>query len=124
MTKTPAQLADVKRTLAEGGFVRFTWGVGTVELIDSRSHSRRLDRRTYQAITKRSDLQRTTTGSVESKDLIVEWRQPEADFDMRKKVCELYGSGFSQSAIAAHLKIPLRQVIEHLRAVDIKKRKS
>jgi hypothetical protein len=71
----PAFLMEVLQTLARGGLVRFTWADGTVELIDSNLQSRPVDSRTYQALIRRPDLNRTQRGSVENKNLIIEWRQ-------------------------------------------------
>jgi hypothetical protein len=59
--------------LDSGGFVRFTWSKCLSEVIDSNGVAYSFDGRSYQAFLKRPNLQRTETGSVETKDLIITW---------------------------------------------------
>jgi hypothetical protein len=79
-TKTTgvAQLAEIKRVLTNGGLVRFIWASGHTVLI-SRNGKRltTLDGRTYQGFLKTvaPSLEETSTGSIETQDLIIEWRQ-------------------------------------------------
>jgi hypothetical protein len=75
MSKTPkALLADVGRELADGGFVRFVWSTGAASLFLSNGSEWRIDGRTYFSITQSKYLKKTSTGSVEAGDLIIEWR--------------------------------------------------
>jgi hypothetical protein len=73
-----AKLADVGRVLAEGGIVRFQWVTCWTVLISADSGSYTpLDGRTYQGFLKvvAPKLERTETGSTETKNLVIEWRQ-------------------------------------------------
>jgi hypothetical protein len=68
---------DVHRVLTEGGFVRFIWHTGRKELITASGRSLRIDGRTYQEFLKTlaPKLKRSETGSMEERDLVIEWRQ-------------------------------------------------
>ena|SRR5882762_5566353 len=72
-----ALLKDVERVLADGGFLRMTWHDGRTELVSATGESQIVDGRTYQAFTNKHQygLNRVETGSTESKDLVIEWRQ-------------------------------------------------
>ena len=72
-----ARLGEVKRVLANGGLVRFIWASGHTVLISA--NGKRLtsfDGRTYQGFLKTVApiLQETTTGSIKTQDLIIEWK--------------------------------------------------
>jgi hypothetical protein len=72
-----AQLAEVKRVLANGGFVRFIWrSCHTVLISANGKRLTTLDGRTYQGFLKTvaPTLQETKTGSIETQDLVIEWR--------------------------------------------------
>jgi hypothetical protein len=72
-----ARLAEVKRVLANGGLVRFIWASGDTVLISANGKRlTTLDGRTYQGFLKSvaPTLQETTTGSIETQDLIIEWK--------------------------------------------------
>jgi len=73
----PVISKDIHRVLTEGGFVRFIWRTGRKELITPSGRSLRIDGRTYQGFLKTlaPRLERTETGSMEEKDLVVEWRK-------------------------------------------------
>jgi hypothetical protein len=78
-TKTTgaAQLAEVRRVLTNGGLVRFIWASGHTVLISA--YGKRLttlDGRTYQGFLKTvaPSLLETPTGSIESQNLIIEWK--------------------------------------------------
>lgn len=73
-----AQLAEVRRVLANGGLVRFVWASGHTVLISADGKRlRTLEGRTYHDFLKTvaPSLQETSTGSVETQDLIIEWKQ-------------------------------------------------
>jgi hypothetical protein len=73
-----ARLAEMKRVLANGGLVRFIWASGHTVLISANGKRlTSLDGRTYQGFLKTvaPALQETSTGSIETKDLIIEWKQ-------------------------------------------------
>jgi hypothetical protein len=69
---------DVKRIVAHGGLVRFTHksALATLVSVDGYSFSQ-LDRRTYDAFlrTIAPQLSRTESGSVETGDLVIWWKQ-------------------------------------------------
>jgi hypothetical protein len=69
-----ARLYDVKKVLAEGGFIRFTWATGTAELVGA-SAVRPVSAPAYLALTKRYNVEKKETGSVETGDLVIEWRR-------------------------------------------------
>jgi hypothetical protein len=72
-----AQLAEVKRVLANGGLVRFIWASGHTVLISANGKRlRTLEGRTYQGFLKTvaPSLQETATGSIGTQDLIIEWK--------------------------------------------------
>jgi hypothetical protein len=72
-----AQLAEVRRVLANGGLVRFIWASGHTVLISANGKRlTSLDGRTYQGFLKTvaPTLQETSTGSIETKDLIIGWK--------------------------------------------------
>jgi hypothetical protein len=72
-----AQLAEVKRVLANGGLVRFIWASGHTILISGNGKRlTTLDGRTYEGFLKTvaPTLQETSTGSIETQDLIIEWK--------------------------------------------------
>jgi hypothetical protein len=71
-----ARLRDVERVLADGGFVRFRWGVGHAELVGATGETRTLDGRTYQRFLRKhqAGLNRVETGSRATKNLLIEWR--------------------------------------------------
>jgi hypothetical protein len=78
-TKTTgaAQLAEVRRVLANGGLVRFIWASGHTVLISANGKRlTTLDGRTYQGFLKTvaPALQENPTGSIENQDLIIEWK--------------------------------------------------
>jgi hypothetical protein len=70
--------ADVKRIVDHGGLVRFTiervWRLSFLLTGESLSQ---LDRRTYNAFLRSiaPQLSRTQSGSVETGDLVIEWKQ-------------------------------------------------
>ncbi|MFI5073329.1 MAG: hypothetical protein ACHP8A_20895, partial [Terriglobales bacterium] len=67
----------VKRVLTNGGLVRFTWASGDTVLISANGKRlTTLDGRTYEGFLKTvaPSLQETTTGSIETQDLIIEWK--------------------------------------------------
>jgi hypothetical protein len=73
-----AQLAEVRRVLTNGGLVRFVWASGHTVLISANGKRlATLDGRTYHGFLKTvaPSLQETSTGSVETQDLIIEWKQ-------------------------------------------------
>ena len=73
-----AKLADVRRILTEGGIVRFQWATCWTVLISADGGSfTTLDGRTYQGFLKTvaPKMERTETGSTETKDLVIEWRK-------------------------------------------------
>jgi hypothetical protein len=73
-----AQLAEVKRVLANGGLVRFVWASGHTVLISANGKRlTMLDGRAYHGFLKTvaPSLEETSTGSIETQDLIIEWKQ-------------------------------------------------
>lgn len=73
-----AQLAEVRRVLANGGLVRFVWRSGHTVLISANGKRlTTLDGRAYDGFLKTvaPGLQETSTGSIETQDLIIEWKQ-------------------------------------------------
>jgi hypothetical protein len=74
-----ARMKQVRRILDEGGLVRFNWRVGWTRVFSANGlYVTTLDGRTYSAFlrTLAPKLERSETGSVETKDLVVEWRKP------------------------------------------------
>jgi hypothetical protein len=72
-----ARLAEVKRVLTNGGLVRFIWASGHTVLISANGKRLiTLDGRTYQGFLKTvaPTLRETTTGSIETQDLVIEWK--------------------------------------------------
>jgi hypothetical protein len=72
-----AKLKDVREALANGGCVRFVWNTCGPRIISADGESVPLDGRTYQGFltSLAPTLKRTEAGSVETKDLIIEWRK-------------------------------------------------
>jgi hypothetical protein len=76
-----AHLGEVKRILAHGGSVRFTYKTSLAILIAADGHlCAQLDKRTYDAFLRSfsHQLSRTESGSTENHDLVVEWREATA----------------------------------------------
>jgi len=72
-----ARLAEVKRVLANGGLVRFIWASGHTVLVSANGKRlATLDERTYHGFLKTvaPTLQETKTGSIETQDLVIEWK--------------------------------------------------
>jgi len=71
-----AKLKDVERVLADGGVVRFRWGVSHAELVSATGKTQTLDGRTYQRFLRKhqAGLNRVESGSRATKDLLIEWR--------------------------------------------------
>jgi hypothetical protein len=72
-----ARLAEVRRVFASGGLVRFIWASGHTVLISANGKRlTTLDGRTYEGFLKTvaPNLQETATGSIETQDLIIEWK--------------------------------------------------
>jgi hypothetical protein len=72
-----AQLAEVRRVLANGGLVRFIWASGhTVLMSANGKRLTTLDGRTYHGFLKTvaPSLLETPTGSIETHDLTIEWK--------------------------------------------------
>jgi hypothetical protein len=73
-----ARMADVKRIVAHGGLVRFTHKTALAILVSSDGQIRyQLDRRTYDAFLRviARQLSRTESGSAETGDLVIDWKQ-------------------------------------------------
>lgn len=73
-----AQLAEVRRVLTNGGLVRFVWASGHTVLISPLGKRlTTLDGRTYHGFLKTvaPGLQETSTGSIQTQDLTIEWKQ-------------------------------------------------
>jgi hypothetical protein len=76
-TSGVARLAEVRRVLAIGGLVRFIWASGHTVLISANGKRlTTLDGRTYQGFlrTVAPSLLEIPTGSIETQDLIIEWK--------------------------------------------------
>jgi hypothetical protein len=74
-----ARMTDAKRIVAHGGLVRFTYKTGMAILVSADGGIRyQLDRRTYDAFLRviAPELSRTESGSTETNDLVIEWKQP------------------------------------------------
>jgi hypothetical protein len=73
-----AMMKQVRRVLDEGGKIIFDWKSCQTGLISADGNSFMMDGRTYQGFLKRlaPKLQRTETGSTETKDLVIEWSKP------------------------------------------------
>jgi len=73
-----ARMRQVQRVLNEGGYVKFDWKICRTIVISADGELfTTMDGRTYQGFLKTlaSRLQRTETGSTETKDLVIEWRK-------------------------------------------------
>lgn len=73
-----AQLAEVRHVLANGGLVRFVWASGHTILISADGKRLgTLDGRTYHGFLKTvaPNLQETSKGSIDAKNLIIEWKR-------------------------------------------------
>jgi len=73
-----ARMADVKRMIAHGGAVRFIYKTSLAILVSADGEIRyQLDRRTYDAFLRAiaHQLPRTESGSAETNDLVIEWKQ-------------------------------------------------
>ena len=73
-----AQMHQVSRVLNDGGVVRFIHKDGWAILITADGESfQALDGRTYAGFlrTRATKLTRSESGSIESGDLIIEWRR-------------------------------------------------
>lgn len=71
------QLAEIKRVLAKGGLIRFVWASGhTVLISPSGKRLTTLEAHTYGGFLKTvaPSLQETSTGSIETEDLVIEWK--------------------------------------------------
>jgi hypothetical protein len=71
-----ARLAHVKRIVARGGLVRFTYKTALAILVSADGQLlSQLDRRTYDAFLRSiaPQLLRTESGSLETGDLVIEW---------------------------------------------------
>jgi hypothetical protein len=75
-----AWMKHVRRVLTEGGHVRFEWR-NCLTILVSADHKSftTIDRGTYQRFLKTlaPELERAEIGSVEIKDLVIEWRKGE-----------------------------------------------
>lgn len=71
-----AKLADVRRVLNDGGYVRFVWVSASPTLISAGSETP-IDLRSYQGFLKTvaPTLKCSRIGSTETKNLVIEWRQ-------------------------------------------------
>ena len=69
-----AQLSDVGRALAEGGFVRHIWSTGVRTLVWANGSEWPIDGRTYRALIRNPRLRKTETGSSDAGNLVMEWR--------------------------------------------------
>ncbi len=73
--RTPkAQLSDIGRVLAKGGFVRFVWATGVSTLHWPNGSEWRIDGRSYQSVVHNSRLRKSERGSTAKSDLVIEWR--------------------------------------------------
>lgn len=73
--KRLATLPDVYHALTIGGFIRFKWATCEPELVIG-ANVRPLDGRTYHAIIGNTcGLVRSEYGTMEAKDLVIEWRK-------------------------------------------------
>jgi hypothetical protein len=73
-----ARIADVRRIIAHGGLVRFSYKTAFAILVSADGEVRyQLDRRTYDAFLRAiaPQLSCTESGSIETNDLVVEWKQ-------------------------------------------------
>lgn len=73
-----AELAEVRRVLSNGGLVRFAWRSGhTVLISPNGKRLTTLDGRAYHGFlqTVAPSLQETSTGSIETEDLVIEWKK-------------------------------------------------
>jgi hypothetical protein len=72
-----ARLKDVREALANGGYVRYVWGVCGPVIVSANGESMPMDGRTYQGFltSLAPTLVRTETGSTDTRDLIIEWRK-------------------------------------------------
>ena len=73
-----ARIHDISGVLNDGGIVRFIHRDGWAILVAADGESfQTLDGRTYTAFlrTRATKLTRTESGSLESGDLVIEWRR-------------------------------------------------
>ena len=73
-----ARMADVKRIIAHGGLVRFSYKTLATLVSPNGEIRYQLDGRTYESFLKlvAPQLSRTESGSAKTKDLVIEWKQP------------------------------------------------
>ncbi len=71
-----ARLPDIRRVVEEGGYVRFVWASNSPKLVSADKETL-IDLRSYHGFLKTlaPKLQRTETGSSETKDLVIEWKR-------------------------------------------------
>jgi hypothetical protein len=75
--KAGGVLAEVTRVLGNGGLVRFVWASQhTILISPNGKRLTSLDGRAYEGFLKNvaPGLQETSTGSIESQDLVIEWK--------------------------------------------------
>ncbi len=72
-----ATMKQVRGVLNEGGKVVFDWKQGWTRLVSADGNFTTIDGRTYQGFLKTlaPKLERTETGSTDTKDLVIEWRK-------------------------------------------------
>jgi hypothetical protein len=73
-----AQMKQVQRVVNDGGYVKFDWKTGRIVVVSADGELfTTLDGRTYQGFLKTlaPRLQRSETGSTDTKDLVIEWRK-------------------------------------------------
>jgi hypothetical protein len=76
--KAGGVLAEVNRVLGNGGLVRFVWASQHAILISPKGKRlTTLDGRAYEDFLKNvaPGLEETSTGSIESQDLVIEWKR-------------------------------------------------
>jgi hypothetical protein len=75
--RTMVKLNEVLNELGNGGYVRFTWSKCGVDLILANGEIKPIDGRTYQAFLSahQQKFARIEIGTVETKDLVIEWRE-------------------------------------------------
>jgi len=72
-----ARIKDIRKHLATDGYVKFVWVNNQAILIHARHVTFcPIDGRSYQAFLLTADQKynRTETGSTETNDLVIEWR--------------------------------------------------
>jgi len=73
-----ARMRQVHRVLSEGGYVQFDWKTCRTIVISADGELfTTMDGRTYQGFLKTlaPKLNRSETGSTDTKDLVIEWRK-------------------------------------------------